>query len=139
LTPLALGAPLAHAPIAELTSAEPYADAAEHVSELLDLAGARAAAPLAQALHAGRIAGIDEIDAAVAHAVRTLAGPDAADANDAADAAHAVAIHAPTPTAATSMAAAFDRLLRSHVRVSAHADAAGVIGRLARSRARVAA
>jgi SpoVK/Ycf46/Vps4 family AAA+-type ATPase len=99
LAPLAFGAPIARAPIAELTHAEPYADAAEHVTELLDLAWARGVLAIAEALHSGRISGgaSDAIDPVAAHAVLALAGPGSTDAAD--------------------------RLARSRARVSAQADA----------------
>lgn len=96
VAPLAFGAPIVHASIAEIGDAEPYGNAAEHVTELLDLAWARAVLAIAEALHSGRLAGADDaMDPVVAHAVLTLAGPDGGEG----------------------------RLARSRARVSAQADA----------------
>ncbi len=61
LAPRAFGAPFVRAEIAETSEAPPFADAAEHLTALLDLVAARAALAIAESWHSGRISG-DGID-----------------------------------------------------------------------------
>jgi ATPase family associated with various cellular activities (AAA) len=74
--PLAFGAPLARSEVAEPGRGEPFADAAEHLTALLELIAARAALAIAERWHGDpRSAGIDHV---LAHEISALGAATAA-------------------------------------------------------------